>query len=160
MLTAAISLLILAIILCILEIFIPSGGLLGFSAFVSAIASIVCVFQINPTAGYISVGVFIVGAPLIFFLGLNLFPYTPVGKRLILKQNPKPDVIYDELRDKQRDSLVGTIGHVVTDLRPVGLCEINGKRVECIAKHGVITAGTKIKVESVSGLEIKVQHTN
>jgi membrane-bound serine protease (ClpP class) len=44
----------------------------------------------------------------------------------------------------------------LTPLRPVGTCEINGKRVQCVAETGFITKGTPVKVFTVEGNRVIV----
>jgi len=44
-----------------------------------------------------------------------------------------------------------------TDLRPIGQADIEGEVLEVLAEGGVIDAGERIRVTSVSGNQVKVR---
>ena len=53
--------------------------------------------------------------------------------------------------------MVGAVGMVVSDLRPVGLIQIDGQRLEALAETGFIRAGTKVRITVVESNQIKVR---
>jgi len=61
-----------------------------------------------------------------------------------------------EARD-QRQSLVGAEGVAVTDLRPVGMIRLDGKRVEAQAETGYVESGTVVRVTAVEDNRLKVR---
>lgn len=158
MLIWAIGLITLALILFIIELFIPSGGLIGFVATLSMVAGLICLFWVSQTAGMIATIIVLIAAPFAIFGGLKMFPYTPVGRWLTMAEEQKAGVTrYDPARDQDADKLVGHAGTALTDLRPIGMCRIDDKRMECLAESDVILAGAKVKVVAVNGMEIKVR---
>lgn len=158
MTTLIIWLIIFALFFFILELFIPSGGILGLCSLFCVILSIIFTYQISPTLGNTAIAIAIVGVPLFMLLGMRILPNTPLIKRFSLKdKQPANSVIYDKNRDTDPQSLVGLEGVTLTDLRPIGTCLINNNRMECTSNHGVIPHNTKIKVTSVSGLDVKVE---
>lgn len=158
MTTIIIWLIILAIAFFILELFIPSGGILGLCSLFCIIACIIFMYQVSTTLGNTGLIVALLGIPIFMLLGIKLLPSTPFFKMLSLKGNqPANSVIYDKNRDTDPQSLVGLEGVTLTDLRPVGTCLINNNRMECTSNHGVIPNNTKIKITSVSGLDVKVE---
>ncbi len=160
MLIWAIALISLALLLFVVELFIPSGGLIGFVATVSMVCGLVCLFWVNTTAGLVATIVVLLVAPFAVMGGLNLFPRTPIGKWLTMRDEQRAGAIrYDPARDQDKDQLIGKQGTAVTDLRPIGMCKINGQRIECLAAGGVILAGSSIQVTQVNGIEIKVKST-
>jgi membrane-bound ClpP family serine protease len=46
---------------------------------------------------------------------------------------------------------------VLTPLRPVGICEFSGKRIECVAESGYVEKGTPVEVIRVQGTQPTVR---
>lgn len=169
----AAGLFLAAVTLMLLEIFIPSGGILGGLALLSLISGVVMCFQINTTLGLVSAILALIGLPVVVGLGIKLAPETPVFRMLSLKAKQTPVVGamasagIDKLRGESGEvtdtaatassSLVGKTGEALSSLRPVGTCLIDGKREECLASSGVIERGTPVEVISEDGMEIKVR---
>ena len=155
----ALALILAAILLFMLEMFIPSGGMLGFLSVICLVAGIVCLFWVDTTLGMIGLIATLVLIPVAMSLGLRVFPHTPTGRRLILseKQDSARDLSYEPARDENPAALVGVTGEALTDLRPVGICQIDGNRLECLSESGMLASGTPIKVTAVNGIEIKVR---
>ncbi len=59
--------------------------------------------------------------------------------------------------DQSIKSLAGTFGIAVTDLRPSGVIEINGKQYDAKALDGFVESGTKIKVVKVEMAQLYVR---
>ena len=53
--------------------------------------------------------------------------------------------------------LVGQLGEAVSDLRPVGIVRIDGRRIDVSSEGGYITAGTAVEVTVVEGARIVVR---
>jgi len=147
----------LAVILFLLELFIPSGGLLGVGAFMAAVVGVVLLFIENATYGLIGTLLCVIAMPLGVIWALRVWPHTPIGRMLILKSAEAPSDLAASAGTDTLTSLVDQTGDALTDLRPVGACRINGKRVECLAQGGVIRAGAKVRVVSADGMAVKVR---
>ncbi|HAI13249.1 MAG TPA: hypothetical protein DCM28_16190 [Phycisphaerales bacterium] len=156
---------IIALTLFAFEVFIPSGGLLGLLAVISAMGGIVLLFQIDTTLGLIGAIVCVAAVPVLVMTSLKFWPNTPIGRWLCFSepnvsnggkptQDDKPDAA--DVVDTQ-SQLVGKTGIAQTDLRPVGVCRIDDRKEPCMAVGGVIAAGTPIKVIAIEDNNIKVQ---
>jgi len=159
MLTCAIILVLTAAVLFTIELFMVSGGMLAILSATCLVSGIVCLFMVSPAAGLVAVIVTIVVVPVAVGFGFKLFPNTPFGRRLILSatQPTGAAIQLDKARDENPAALLGAEGESVTHLRPVGICRINGKRLECMAESGIIDPGRRVVVTSVKGIEIKVR---
>jgi len=156
----------IAIALFIVEVFVPSGGLIGILAVIAAMTGIVLLFQINTTLGLIGAIVCVAAVPAMIMAALKLWPSTPFG-RLISITNTSSQPTDDALAaDKQsasesvsddKHALVGKTGIAVTSLRPVGKCSIDGRKEPCVAIGKMIDAGTTVKVVAIIDNTIKVQ---
>lgn len=150
-----------ALVLFIVEIFIPSGGLIGLGAGAALIAGIVLLFQINTTLGLVGAIVSLTALPFIIGFGLKVAPGTPILRMLTLQSLPGPSA---DARSLERgdaeggdEALVGQEGVAVTDLRPVGTCMIAGRRRECLSDSGIVRSGTRVRVILDDGMQIKVR---
>jgi len=154
------GLMAVALTLVVLEVFIPSGGLIGVTAFVVGLGAIVCFWRVSWMWGSTSILVMAVLAPTLFNFGLRIMPHTPMGKHLILSE-PRGEserlAAAEQKRAQQEQALVGVTGVAKTDLRPIGQADIEGEMLEVLAEGGVIDAGERIRVTSVSGNQVKVR---
>jgi membrane-bound ClpP family serine protease len=151
-----------ALMLFLLELFIPSGGIIGFTAFAIAIAGVVAFWMEGSAWGLASTIGLIVLVPLAFNFALRVMPNTPFGRRLILGDEDDEDAIAqraqaDSERREREQALIGAMGVALTDLRPIGSARIEGERLEVLAEGGVIDAGTRVRVTRVDGTQIKVR---
>ncbi len=48
-------------------------------------------------------------------------------------------------------------GVVISPLRPVGICDFSGQRVECVAESGYVDRGKNVKVIHVEGTQVTVR---
>lgn len=158
--TWTLVLIVAAIVLFVIEVLVPSGGIVGALSLCCLTGAIVCLFFIEPTYGWIGIVVAIFVIPAAIALGMKVFPSTPIGRRLILHDAQKADDAIRYSSDPREDTrdLLGQRGEVVSDLRPVGTVDFGeGRRVECLGDRGVIEAGATVEVVSVAGIEVKVR---
>ncbi len=159
-----ISLVGIAISLVILEFIVPSGGLLAITATLVAIAGVVAFWMEDPVWGIVSGGgviAFGIGAVVFFF---KVFPYTPVGRGLILgmdRDGDDPEAA-EAIRAQQSEreaqqALIGAEGVALADLHPIGAVEIEGTRLEVLAESGWIEGGSRVRVVSIDGNQVKVR---
>ncbi len=144
-----------ALVLFALELFIPSSMILGTSAIVSLIVGIVLLFRVDSTYGLMGIVASLVAVPVGFGFAIRIWPHTPVARLLSLREEQKPVTLTPEAA--LAGPTLGAVGRAVADLRPVGVCVIDGKRVECLAESSVIRSGATVRVVAVDGMHIKVR---
>lgn len=153
----------IAFLLFVVEIVVPTGGLLGLLAFCVALAGVVAFWLEGWGWGVSSLGFLIAATPLAIYFAITILPHTPFGKALILGGGDD-----DERREAEKltaareaaavaEALLGAEGVVDRDLRPIGVVVIDGVRREAISEHGVVDAGTRVRVTRVDGHEIRVR---
>ena len=110
-------------------------------------------------SGWIGIGTALVLIPIIWVITYRIFPKTPMGKKLILG---KPDSGRgDAIPDHQRlQELLHQTGIVRTPLRPVGMCEFDGRRFECVSETGYIEIDKNVQVIRVEGSQLTVRLVN
>lgn len=150
-------LVVIGFILVVLELLIPSGGLISVLAAGVFLAAVALAFSQSTTTGIVVLALLVVGLPVAVLVGLYLWVRTPLGKGFILEA-PKPDEIGDEEdREKRLRELVGRTGVALTPLRPAGIVEIDGKRFDTIADGVMVEPGTRVKVVRVDGVTVVVR---
>ncbi len=151
----AVVLLILCAILLVFEIFIPSLGLLTATALLCLAGGIYIFFQVSTTVGWIGVWTAVVLIPAVWVIVYKLLPKTSIGRVLELK---KVEQAMGGIPDQEHlESLMGQSGIVLTPLRPVGMCEFDGKKIVCVADTGYIEKQTQVKVIHVEGNKVIVR---
>lgn len=158
MLLVGLGLLGVAVLLLVIDIFVPTAGVLSITALVVSIVGVVLLFRESATWGLIGAMLVVIGGPLIFFFGLQIMPNTPIGRQLVLgsrddaESDPQP-APHDPLA-----ALIGTEGVVVTDLRPIGSVRIGDQRYDALSDTMLIRAGSKVKITGVSdGTTLRVR---
>ncbi len=165
----AVVLLCVSIVLLFLELFLPSGGLIGVLAGVAAIASIVAFFRYDTTWGMVATGMYLVLGPIGIIYGFKWWINSPLGRRMILDSGDALDPLDPDSpapsspeharaqRLAQLKQLIGARGVAVTLLRPVGTVKIEGQRLDAMAEGGLIESGTPVVVTDVYDNQVKVR---
>jgi len=154
----AIILLIAGIALAMMEVLLPSGGVLAILSTAAVIGSIVMAFGQSSTTGVVFLAIAGVLVPMVIIIGFKVFPKTPVGKKVILT----PEVGTPTERgiagvsDENFAGLMGKTGKTVTPLRPSGIAEIEGERLSVVAEGEIIEANVEIVVINVEGNSVVV----
>lgn len=149
----AIALMIACAILLVVEIFIPSLGLITLFALACLAGGVGIFFQLG--LGWIGVWTAIVLVPIVWFFVYKWLPKTKLGRILELKKVEQANGGIPDLQ--HLESLLGKTGIVAKPLRPVGTCEFEGKKVTCVSEAGFMDKGTNVKVISVEGNKMTVR---
>ena len=142
--------------LIVAEVFIPSGGLISIFAIICVIGGIIACFSVNTFVGILGIIVAIIMIPGLFILGYKILPKTRFGKNITLAppERPEGDAVPDTSSLKR---LLGEIGIVISPLRPVGMCNFSGQRLECVAESGYVDKGKKVKVIKIESTQLTVR---
>jgi membrane-bound serine protease (ClpP class) len=149
-------LIILAAVLLVVEIFVPSFGLLSICAITSLVGGIWLFFKESTAAGWAGVCIAAVVVPIVWIITYRLFPKTSFGKSVTLEgpERDKGDAIPDT---PDLVKMLGETGVVISPLRPVGMCDFDGERLECVAETGYVEKDVTIKVIRVEGTQLTVR---
>ncbi|MCE2968136.1 MAG: NfeD family protein [Phycisphaerales bacterium] len=159
------ALLGLAVLLLVIDVFVPSMGVLALTSFCVAVAAVVVLFNYSQTWGLIGATLVVIGGPIAFFFLLNIMPSTPIGRRLVLGSTAAVDGGAVDAagqggagaQNSAEARLIGKQGVVLSDLRPVGTIRIDQTRYDALSDLGLIRAGTTVKVVAVDGATLKVR---
>lgn len=130
-------------LLCVLaEVFLP-GGVLGVLGFLLIGASVVMAYQRFQSRSFVLyVAVLVVAGVFLFVGALKVMPKTALGKVVFLQDTEKG---YD-VSVEEHQKLVGKQGIALSYLRPTGIAQIDGKRVNVLTEGEFIERNARIKV--------------
>jgi len=158
MLDLAILLFFLGLLLVAVEIFVPSLGLLSLMAGACFIASITFAFQESRTWGFGFLGGTLIVVPILIVVAFKVLPVTPIGKRMILAGPDRTRAVRGaDVSSAPRHGLLDREGVAATTLRPAGVVEIDGERVDVITEGEWVDAGTAVVVTEVEGNRVVVR---
>lgn len=140
----------------IIELLVPTGGLLAILCVACAIASVTLGFMHEPTTGMILLAIYSVAAPFMLIIGLRVAAKSPLGKKLVLSAEI-PARTGAEPEPSLAQPVVGDAGEAITPLRPAGFIRIKGRRIDATAEGDLIDAGTAIEVASVRDGQVRVR---
>lgn len=145
-----ITILIIGILFLIVEIFVPSFGIYGIIGILSTIVGIILV------ADTIFQGIMILLA-IIFALTLILVLYI----RFIGKKN-KSFILKDTLNEDTKTFedlayFIGKKGVAISNLRPSGMAEFDGVRLDVLSQQGYIEKDTPVVASRIEGPKIYVK---
>jgi membrane-bound ClpP family serine protease len=151
-------LLLVGVTLVMAEIFIPTGGILGFLSFSSVIAAIVLAFnQGGPSTGLSFLLIACVAVPAAIAAGFRFLPETPMGKRLLPSIPTTEEVMPDDEDRRRLRKLVGKTGRAKSMMLPSGAVEIEGRIVDAVSQGLPIEPGQAVRVIEVRGTMVVVQ---
>ncbi|MDP8263794.1 MAG: NfeD family protein [Candidatus Ancaeobacter aquaticus] len=146
-------LLIVGLIFLCAEIFLP-GMICGIIGTICIIVSIImCYMSLGTEVGTYYLGGTIVITSLAIFIASKLFPKTKLGRSLTLQtseSNYSP-------RQKDLSPLLHQEGLAISFLRPSGIAEIQGERIDVVSDAEYIERGSKIMVISIKNNKVIVK---
>jgi len=152
----AVFLYVACAVLIVAEVFLPSGGILSVCALACVVGGVAIWFHFSTVAGWLGIVVAIVMIPLLLAGAYKVLPKTRFGRQVILAGpiRERGDAIADT---PELVKLPGRTGVVLTPLRPVGMCDFAGRRVECVAESGYVPKDNKVMVIRVEGTQVTVR---
>ncbi len=149
-----------AVFLVVVEVFVPSGGIIAVVAALSAIAGVIALFVHDPIWGLIGLVGVAIATPIAIIGGFKIWSSTKIGRRMLGEES---EILLTRQRDEERQrreqvaSMVGMEGVCLTDLHPIGVVRIDDKRYDAQAEVQFIDAGERIVVQHADGFQMKVR---
>jgi len=152
------GLLLIGLLVMVLEVFIPSGGLLGFISIAAIVAAVATAFaEQGIGAGLLVLAVTAVAVPATLAIAFHLFPATPLGRRILPAPPESAELVPAAAERLHARELIGRRGVVASELLPWGQAEIDGERLEALSQSGPISVGTAIDVVGTEGRAVVVR---
>jgi membrane-bound ClpP family serine protease len=150
--------LLVGLLLVMTEVFVPSGGVLGFLSVTAILSAIVMAFYYRgPVTGIVFVLVALVSVPTILVFAFRWLPDTAVGKRLLATVPTSDEVLPDDDERRMLRSLVGRVGRAKTVMLPSGAVEVEGRTIDAVSDGMAIEPGQPVRVIEVHGTRVVVR---
>ncbi|MSR30481.1 MAG: hypothetical protein EXR99_03140 [Gemmataceae bacterium] len=156
-LSLGIFLIAVGFLLVALEVFLPTGGILGVLSLASLGVGITFGFFHSTTAGLAMLGSVAMGIPVAINLLLWLWPRTTLGKNMMVRSAAGEDTIGSMPENLELQKLVGKAGKTLTELRPGGVVDFEGRRVDCITEGMLIEEGKWVRCVHAHGGHVVVR---
>jgi membrane-bound serine protease (ClpP class) len=147
----------LGLLLLIAELFIPTGGVLFVLSVASLVVGVGMTYYINPAAFVFTLVGVIVGGGVLFGAAFYYWPKTKVGKRFFLASPDEDATLASTPVNQELEQLRGHYGKTLSDLRPAGVTDFNGRRVDTITEGIMIGAGQWVRCIDVQAGKVVVR---
>ena len=149
----SVLLMLVGCVVLVLEVFIPSGGLLAVISAAAFVGSIVIAFQRGPVTGFTFVMSTVVAVPLVLALAFHYWPKTGSARRFWASCRRDEEVLPD---DPHR-VLLGRVGVTRSKMLPSGAVEIDGQMIDAMTKARPIEPGQYVVVTEVRANRVVVR---
>jgi membrane-bound serine protease (ClpP class) len=155
--TLAYILIAVGVLLVLAEMVVPSGFVLVVIGACLALVGVALIFAYGSMeTGLMALLSLCVGGPLLGGLLFYLWPYSPMGRKLI-KATEENITVASMAANVELEGLRGKVGRTVSPLRPSGVAEFDGRRVDVITEGLMVEAGQWVKCVEVRANKVLVR---
>ena len=158
-LVLAYVLIVAGLLFLILELLFPTGGAflaLSVCALILGVA-MTFIYSDNPATGVLTlIGVF-VAVPVLGLAVLHYSPRTRLGKQFFLNSPDEDATIASMPVHLELEQLRGRVGRSVSALRPAGVVDFDGKRIDVMTEGVMIEAGAWVRCIDVKAGKVIVR---
>jgi len=152
----AFILIAIGLLLLLAELLIPSG-ICFVLALVAIIAGIWLAFTASSYVGWITLVVVFIAVPFIGSILLHYWPRMPVGKKFFLT-GPEDDATLANMPvNVELEQLRGRYGRALSALRPSGVVDFDGRRIDTITEGMMVEAGQLVRCIDVKAGKVVVR---
>ena len=142
------------ILMIIVEILLPTVGLLAGLGVAAMLYSIVLALG-GDIGALAALGIALLISIAAFMLIVSRLPSSKLWNKVVLHDSSRTERGF--VSAEAQPELVGKVGEVITELRPSGTVRIDGRPVDVISEGAFIQKGTQVVVLSVSGSRVIVR---
>ena len=157
-LTLALTLIGAGVVLLVLDLFIPSHGVLSAFGLVAIMIGVAVPFYNGDTSTGL---VMLIGVMFLLpILGGFLFywwPKTPMGRRMFQTGLGEDETLAHMPVILELEQYRGRIGRALTPLRPAGMVDFNGKKIDTITEGMMVDAGSWVRCIEVKAGKVIVR---
>ena len=143
-----IGLLALGYLMVLAELFVP-GGVVGFLGVVAVVWGCKLAFDLGVAWGLVALGSSVVVTSVL----LKMIFSSRAGKSLVLSDT-RPRTW--KASEADLEGLLGKRGRTLSALRPAGVADIEGRRVDVVADSEFLDAGCEVEVSHIEGNRVLV----
>jgi membrane-bound ClpP family serine protease len=129
-----------------------------FALAVAAVAvGITMTFAYDPTTGVVTLVMVVVVLPTMCGVIVHYWPRTRIGRKFFLKVPEEDETLASAAANQELERLRGRIGKTVSALRPAGITEFDGRRVDTITEGMPVEPGQWVRCVGVQAGRVIVR---
>jgi membrane-bound serine protease (ClpP class) len=156
-LTLAYGLIGVGLVLLLAELVLPTHGILAALGLSSIIVGTALTFRDSTSTGVKTLLAVVIGLPLLASAALYVWPRTPMGKRFILQAPDDDEAVANNPVMLELEQLRGKIGRTLSALRPCGVVDFSGRRVDTMTDGAMIEPNQWVRCVEVKGGRVIVR---
>lgn len=141
----AYALLAVGLVLLAGELILFTHGFLLVLGVGALIVGVTMSFSAGTPQGIVTLVALVIIIPILGQLLLHYFPRTPVGKRFMLGERDEDDTLANMPVNLELEQLRNRYGRTLSSLRPAGVVDFDGKRVDCMSEGTMIDPGQWVR---------------
>lgn len=156
-LTVAYLLIAVGFMLLAAELFIPTSGTLFVLALAAIAGGVIMALMYDSSTGLITLIVVVIALPVVGSVLLKYWPRTPMGKRLFMSDHQDDESTALMPTHLELESLRGRFGKAESALRPSGIVNFDGWRVDVITEGLMVDPGHWVRCIEVKAGKVVVR---
>ena len=157
-LSVPVGLLLLGYLSIVLEVFVPSGGLLTLLAVGCLVAAIATGFaQFGEVYGVVMLLAVAFGAPVVLTWALSVWPETSLGRQMILHPPSPEEWKASQIISSRNEELVGKVGFARTELLPGGIVRVGDWELPAVSTVGAVAKNRPVVIVEVRASYVLVR---
>jgi membrane-bound serine protease (ClpP class) len=150
-------LIVVGVVMMAAELLIPTGGVLIVVGVAGLIAGVAMVFSYDVTRGLVTLLLLVVGLVVGGPLLVHWWPRSALGRRLTLSRPDDDATVAAMPVHLELEGLRGRYGKTVSPLRPAGVTDFDGRRVDSLSEGPFIEAGRWVRCVDVRAGRVLVR---
>ena len=145
------------VVLTLAELVLPTGFVLVAIGLCSAFLGVGLLFvYASMETAIMALLILCVGGPMLGGLLFYLWPYSPMGRKLI-RASQEVNTVASMAGNVELEGLRGKVGRAVSPLRPSGVAEFDGRRIDVITEGLMVEVGQWVKCVDVRANKVLVR---
>jgi len=155
-LSTALLMVLVGAVLLAAEFFAPTGGVLVVVAVAVMAAAVGLIFLFGETSeGLLAVVGLCLGLPVAFWMLFNAYRRLALDPKL--RETDAADAVADDLGVARLEDLVNSFGKTLSPMRPAGIVEIDGRRIDAVTEGRMLEADTPVRCIGIRGTVVVVR---
>ncbi|MBM4005320.1 MAG: hypothetical protein FJ295_18850 [Planctomycetes bacterium] len=150
-------LLIVGIVIIGIEMFVPSGGLLGVLSAIAILGAIVLAFVSSLKFGAFMMVLVSCLLPALFAIAAKYWPHTPIGRLIVARPPSSDDVLPNAETRRTLQSLIGRRGVASCPMLPGGVVVVDGVSYDAVTDGTPIDQGMPVQVTAIRMNRLEVR---
>lgn len=151
------ALVTLGLVAAVIDLVVGTAGLLATVGVVLLVAGVGIAFTHSLMFGITVLAAATILAPLAGWVLARVFPWTPLGRSMLVRSASVDETASSFPALQDLDMLEGRLGTTRSYLRPSGVVEFDGRRIDCITEGMMVEPDRKVRCLNVHGGRVLVR---